>query len=139
MDPSDLEDLSPEELEQLVALGVIPDKMSHLDRQYQQAAKLRNTEMPGMEGNGRVMVAASPLAHLSAGIDRYMGMKDMKSIEAGQGSLMREQVSGRNKYLQALLSGGRGPKPQSIQQPMAVSTGIPDANQMRMPTPKMNF
>jgi hypothetical protein len=117
MDPSDLENMSPEEIEQLVALGIIPEQMSSMDRQYKQAAALRNTQMPGMEGNGRVMVAASPLAHLSAGVDRYLGNKQMKGIEGKQDQLLKEQAAARNLYLKKYLFPA-GPKPGVIKDPL---------------------
>lgn len=117
MDPSDLENMSPEEIEQLVALGIIPEQMSGLDRQYKTAAALRQTQQPGMEGNGRVMVAASPLAHLAAGVDRYQGNKQMRGIEKRQDDILREQAAARNLYLKKYLFPA-GPRPNSIKDPL---------------------
>lgn len=117
MDPSDLENMTPEEIEQLVQLGIIPEQMSSMDRQYKQAAALRNTQMPGMEGNGRVMVAASPLAHLAAGVEKYQGHKQMKDIETRQNQLLKDQAAARNLYLKKYLYPA-GPMPNSIKGPL---------------------
>lgn len=127
MDPSDLENLSPEELEQLVALGIIPEQMSGMDRQYKEAAALRRTQQPGMEGNGRVMVAASPLAHLAAGVDRYQGNKQMRGIESKQDQLLKEQAAARNLYLKKYLFPA-GPKPGVIRDPLQMGEQTIDPN-----------
>jgi hypothetical protein len=118
MDPSDLENLSPEQIQQLVALGVIPDEQSDLQQQYQIANELRTTPTPQMYGNGRIMVAASPLEHIAVGLQRYKGMKDMKDIQEQQKLLREAQVRGRTDFLKQYMG---PPRPMSLPQQQGIN------------------
>lgn len=134
MDPSDLENLTPEQIQQLVALGVIPDKQGDLSQQYEIANQLRSQATPDMRGNGRVMVAANPLEHLGTGLQRYAGQRDMKRIEGEQDALRKQQTAGREMFLRNYLFPA-GPRPQSINGQVPA----PQPGQIQAPMPKMSF
>lgn len=120
MDPSSLENMTPEQIQQLVALGIIPDQMAGMDKQMEYANQLRSTPTPEMYGNGRVMVAANPMEHIAAGLQRYKGMKDMKELQAQQEALRKDQTAGRSKFFEAWLQAQRGGTP-----PIAPGVGTP--------------
>ena len=131
MDPSDLEGMSPEQIEQLIALGIIPEQQDQLNQQYASADALRNKATPEMRGNGRVMVAANPLEPIGVGMQRYAGQRDAKRIQEQQDALRRQQVQGRTDFLKQWLG---PPRPQSIRGPLPQ---IPMGN---VPPPKpMSF
>ena len=103
MDPSDLENLDEEQLQQLMELGLIPDKQSALDRQYKFADALRGTALPEGRGNGRVYTASNPLETVGALMKQYAGMKQAKGLEQQQADLLKQQAQGRNLFLQKYL------------------------------------
>lgn len=63
-----------------------------LDRQSQMADELRNTRMPGMGGNSRVQVAASPLEFASAGLARIGGQKMMRDTDTARDDLFKKRM-----------------------------------------------
>ena len=134
MDPSDLENMTPEQIEQLIALGVIPEQQSDLQQQMKMANELRNTKSPEMYGNGRVMVAANPLEHLGVGLQRYAGQRDMKNIQQQQKDLRDQQVAGRSDFMKNYLFPA-GPRPQSIKGPLQPQAFDPT----KIAPPKMSF
>lgn len=134
MDPSDLENMTPEQIQQLIALGVIPGKQEDLAQQYEIANQLRGTASPEMRGNGRVMVSSNPLEHIGVGLQRYAGNRDMKRIEAEQDALRKQQTAGREAFLKQYLF-PNGPRPQTING----AAPVPQVGQITAPMPKMSF
>lgn len=103
-------DLSDADLEQLMALGVIPDQQSDLKDQIAQAQKLRYGSMPGMRGEGsRIQTAANPLEFLVAGVQGYRAGKEEKSLRAQQKDLQKSQIEARKLFLQRLRGPGQTP------------------------------
>ena len=103
MDPSDLENLSPEQLKQLMELGIIPDELSALDRQYKSADALRGTAMPEGRDSGRVYTAANPMEAVGSLMKQYAGNRDVKKIEGKQDALLQKQLEGRNLFMNKQL------------------------------------
>jgi hypothetical protein len=104
------EEVSDEELQQLMALGIIPDQQSNIKEQMAQANALRQNK-PEMRGNGRVMVAANPLEFLGQGIQNYKAGKDLKELKKQQDALLQQQVAGRGAFYKALRRPGQQPIP----------------------------
>lgn len=100
--PNDMSgEMSEEEIQQLIALGIIPDKQSDIKDQIAQAQALRQ-KVPEMRGNGRVQVAANPLEFLGQGIQNYKAGKTIEDLRKKQEELLQQQVAGRGKFFQAL-------------------------------------
>lgn len=118
----DRNDFTPEQLQQLIALGAIPDEQKDMDLQMIQAQKLRNTESPQGQLAGRVYVAANPLEHLAAGIDKYQGAKQMKKLYGQNRDMRTRQTDARMLYLQKMMGAGGQPPmgtPPGSRPPMA--------------------
>ena len=101
-DSDPLEGMSEEQLQQLVALGLIPDKQDALATQLAQAAKLRNQGAPKGYDTGRVYTAASPLEHFASALERGMAGREMKDIYNRRDELLKQQQSGRGEFLRAM-------------------------------------
>lgn len=117
MDPSDLENLSEEDIKLLMELGIIPEQMGQLDKQMGIAEGLRNTPNPEMRYAGRVNVAANPLEFIGKGLREYAGIRDMKNIQKQKDDLIRQQSEARNRYVQAYLN-PKGRMPASAANPI---------------------
>lgn len=108
------DDMSEEDIQKLVAMGVIPDKQAILQRQIAQAQGLRDQPMPEMRGNGRVNVAANPLEFLAKGVQNYKAGKKLEGLEGQEQGLLGEQTMGRKAFIDALRKGRTpGFNPQS--------------------------
>lgn len=101
--------LSDADLDQLIALGVIPEKQDILKEQMTRAQALRD-KMPEMRSGGRVNTAAHPLEFLVQGLQGYKANKQLDDLRKQQSELMGEQVKGRRAFFEALQR--RGSKPQ---------------------------
>lgn len=110
-----LDDMSDEELEQLIALGIIPDKQSILDQQIKTAEQLRYGNKPEMRHGGRVSTAAHPLEFLAAGLEGHKAGKQLEELRKKQEELLQQQVLGRKTFFDRLRSPsqppGLGPMP----------------------------
>lgn len=127
-DQDPLEGLSEEELQQLMDLGVIPQKQDALALQLAQATKLRNSPGPQGRDSGRVYTAASPLEHIAHAAQGIKAGRDMKRVEQEQKDLMASQVQGRSQFLKAMY----GKKP-----PISMELDAIDPDNFKMPT--VNF
>jgi hypothetical protein len=102
------DEMSDEELQQLIALGVIPDKQGALDKQMSIAEQLRYHNKPEMRGNGRVQTAANPLEFLVSGLEGRKAGKELDALRKQQDELLKQQVGGRTTFFKNL----RRRKPQ---------------------------
>lgn len=125
-DSDPLEELSEEELQQLMELGVIPSKQDALAQQLSQATAIRNRQGPQSREAGRVVVAANPLEFAVHAYEGIQAKKDIEKLRKEQSDLLDEQVRGRSQFLRAMY----GKKPPI---PMAP----PDPKSFKMPT--VNF
>jgi hypothetical protein len=107
-----LEDLSPEDLQKLVDLGVIDDNMLENARQMKLAEQLRYQAAPEGRQAGRTYVAASPLEHIGAGMEKYAAMKRMKELETARAGMGQQQTAGRSTYWDVLRGKKRGWTPE---------------------------
>jgi hypothetical protein len=96
-----MDDLTPEQLQQLIELGVIPDEQQMLMKQMQSAQQLRDTPIPKGGMAGRVYVA-DPLGAVAAGVDRYQGHKQMQGLDQKYGATLDKQTAARSKYAQMI-------------------------------------
>lgn len=126
-DSDPLEGLSEEELQQLMELGVIPQKQDALALQLAQATKLRNAAGPEGRDSGRVYTAANPLEHLVHAAQGIRAGSDMKRLEKEQQDLANAQVAGRSQFLKALY-GKKPPIPMDLDAIQADNFQMPTAN-----------
>jgi hypothetical protein len=92
------QEMSDDELQQLIALGIIPEEQAQLLKQQQQAQMLQQRPGPEMRGNGRVMTAANPLEFVGAGLQQYAGMRKEKQALDKLDELRKQQLQGRQLY-----------------------------------------
>lgn len=105
----EISQLPPEVLKQLIDMGTITEEQAMLQGQMEQANQLRNTASPEMRGNGRVMVAANPLEHLGAGMQRYAGQQQQAANTTKQDALIEQLRTGRGKMADLIASMGKKP------------------------------
>lgn len=105
------DEMSDEELQQLIALGVIPDKQDALSQQMKIAEQLRYHNKPEMRGNGRVQTAANPLEFLFAGLEGRKAGKELEALRKQQDELLGKQVAGRTSFFKNLRGRRQPPVP----------------------------
>lgn len=104
----DAANMSDEELRKLVELGIIPEKNSKLQSQYEAAQAIRNAagpEMRRLRGGGHVN--AHPLEFIADVLRKRQAKKDMQTYGAEMEKNQAAQVDGRFNFLNHAL--GRGP------------------------------
>jgi hypothetical protein len=94
------EEMSEEEIQQLMALGIIPEELEHIKGQMAEANALRN-KMPEMRGNDRVQTAAHPLEFAVQAFQGIKSGKELERLRAEQSGLLQKQVKGRGDYYNA--------------------------------------
>ena len=118
----DLSQLTPEQIQELAAMGALEDEQGMLGEQMEMANQLRNAEGPqGRETRGGY-TAANPLEHLASGMQRVKAAKDLEQYKARQQEIMGQQTGGREQFMQMILAdalkkqgAGNQPLDRSIQ------------------------
>jgi hypothetical protein len=91
--------MTPEELnaflEQIGALGAVPDEQGLLMRQANQGQALMNTPSAAGQNVGGTYRASSPLEHLSVALQRVMGAKQQQGAEDAFRQTLDTQTKGR--------------------------------------------
>jgi hypothetical protein len=98
----DFENLSDEDIQQLMSLGIIPDEMNDINSQMEIANKIRTRTPPTGTDTGRVYVAASPLEHIAYAAQGIKAGRDLKKLRLDQQALLAQQIRGRSKYFQKM-------------------------------------
>lgn len=99
----DIENMSDEEIQQLVNLGILPGEQDILAKQMEQADLMRNAEGPeGRTFRNNIFQAANPLEHLGAGLKNFAGQRDAMRIQDEQRGLLGKQAEGRAKFFDLL-------------------------------------
>ena len=75
-----------------------------IDQQHAMAEELRGTEMPTGTQGDRVYTAAHPLQHLSAGLDRYRGVREGQQATVAAGKLTDKRAAAQREMAEALMS-----------------------------------
>ncbi len=110
--PIPTDEMSDEEIQQLIALGIIPDQQGQLQQQMKTAEQLRYNNTPQMRGEGgRVQTAANPLEFLVAGIQGHKAGKQLDELRKKQDELLQQQVMGRSAFFKALRGRGQAQPP----------------------------
>lgn len=115
----DPEDMSDEDIQQLISLGIIPEKQDLLKGQLTEAQALRDRR-PEMRSGGRTVTAANPLEFITQGMQSIKSQKEIEELRKQQNDLLQKQVTGRSAYLRALMQKQQGGDMSPIpQDPMA--------------------
>lgn len=98
------EELSDDDINMLIGLGIVPEAGKSLEAQLATAQQLRQDAMngPEMRGNVRVQTAANPLEFLAKGVQGYRAGKDIKDIQGKQDELLGQTTAGRKAFFDAL-------------------------------------
>jgi hypothetical protein len=100
----DLQNLSEEDIQRLMELGIIPPQLEDLKQQMSLAQAVKDRQTPQGTQAGRMYVAASPLEHLAHAMQGIKAGKDIDKARLEQQKLLAQQVAGRglffNKYRQ---------------------------------------
>ncbi len=95
--------MDEETLQQLVAMGVIPEEQALLYKQMGIGQEQANAPLAqGTQINGHLYVAASPMEHMAVALQRAMGARGMKKAQAGLGDTFKRQTAGRSALAQAI-------------------------------------
>lgn len=98
--------------ELMLSLSDLGAKEKTLKSQQGLADELRQTPMPGMRGNGRIMVKANPLEFLNSGVRQGLGWKqtyDNQGKQQGLADEIRRRIQEeRNKGMGGSVGGGMG-------------------------------
>lgn len=88
----------PALVQQLVALGNIPDQQAMASRKMDRGAEMAGMAMPKGAQVGNVYMASSPLEHLAAAIQKGVGYAREGRGENEYRGLVDQQTQGRNAY-----------------------------------------
>jgi hypothetical protein len=109
----DFSNLSEEDIQQLMELGIAPDQLESLNTQIASAQKLRDRRAPQGTDTGRVYVAASPLEHLAYAMQGIKAGKDIDKSRAEQQKILAQQVRGRGLYFNKMMKPPMDPNVQN--------------------------
>lgn len=101
-DSDPLEDLTEDEIAQLMELGAIPQEQEQLLSSLSQARELRNRPGPQGYDGGRVYTAASPLEHAAHAFQSIKAGKQIDDLLKQQQENLLKQTDGRTAFLKAL-------------------------------------
>lgn len=100
--------LTPEEIEQLAALGVSQDKLQALQGQIQQAEAMRDARGPDGIQAGRTYHAAHPLSHISNTVNNIRGHRRAQDLYGQQDQMIDQMGNTRQAMMSAIMRQGRG-------------------------------
>jgi len=118
-------DITDDEMQALIRLGIIPEELAENRRQSELAEALRYGEGPEGRQAGRVYVAANPLEHITRGAQRFKAAKDMKQLGTEREGLLQDIRTGRSMFGNLLRGRGQmspvGAGASPVNSPVSVS------------------
>lgn len=112
-DPSGL---TEEEIQQLIAMGVIPDQQDAIGQQMAQAQALRHGPGPQGRQTNAAFVAANPLEFVGDFMTKRDAAKDIEDLKRQQEELLRQRTEGMGVYYNAKFG---VPRPTATTPPIA--------------------
>lgn len=103
-----MDEFTPEQLDQLIALGAIGDEQAQILRQMEMANELRKAPIRRGGMAGRVYVG-DPFGAAAGGLQRVLGHRQMKDLEGKFSGSLDRQTAGRRLFLDALRRKGGTP------------------------------
>lgn len=92
----------PALVQQLVSLGGIPDQQAMAMKRLEMGREDSQAAMPRGYQVGNTYMAASPMEHLAAALQKGVGIAKQRGAEREYGDLIGKQTEGRNAYAAAL-------------------------------------
>lgn len=117
----DLNNISDEQLQMLMQLGVIPEEQGLLQDQIAAAQALRDRAGPQGREAGRTFVAANPLEHIGDFMQKRNAGKELDALRAQQKGLLDKQAEARADFYRLLRGTAPGAMPPNTKygpQPM---------------------
>jgi hypothetical protein len=108
-EPFDTSNMSEEDIQKLVELGVLDEDMAENKRQMELADKLRYAEAPEGRNSGRVYTAANPLEHVGHLMQQYRAGKKEEELEKARVGIGEKQTSARKSYWDMIRGARRKP------------------------------
>lgn len=105
----DFSELSEEDLQALLELGILDDQGSMLSDQLAQANAVRNRPMPQAQSNGRVTTAANPLEYMGYVMQTKKAEEEAAALQRRQEDLLRKQLEGRKTYFNQMFRPPQAP------------------------------
>ena len=103
----DVSDMTQEEIDQLIALGIIPPQIEQAQGDVAYAEELMGSAMPqGRTTRNNIFTAANPLELAATGVDRVRGAYERKQARDLIDALRKQQTEGRGTFYNAYS--GRG-------------------------------
>lgn len=93
--PAGMDGLTPELIDQMVALGTLTEEQAMLLRQRQRAEGLAASQMPGGINTRGGFTADSPLSAMGTMLRQYKGNKDLRGYDEREGQILGEMRQGR--------------------------------------------
>lgn len=84
-----------EALEAMFQAGVVPDEVKLIMKQYEQASAMRDAPGPQGRAAGNVYMAANPLEHIGAGVQKYRAGRQKQDAQQQHAEAMRRMAEGR--------------------------------------------
>lgn len=136
----EMPEMTPEMLQQLMEMGVMPDQLDDIKQQMATAQGIRDREGPQGRGMGRIYQAANPLEHIADFMQKRKAAGEIKDLEGQRGDIYGKQSAGRGMFARMLMDtqGNRekevGGMPGGMQSP-DISANVPMPNQQIGPPP----
>jgi hypothetical protein len=112
-------EFTPEQLQMLMELGIIPEQLDEMQMQMKQAMALRDRGGPEGRSAGRTYVAANPMEHIGEFMQKRNAKKELEALKAQTEALRQQQATSRGMYANQLFRPGQ---PMQSQMPAGPQT-----------------
>ena len=109
MDYAEIQNLSPQEVQQLMELGIIPSKLEQSQSDLLRSQSMQDSPTPQGRAVGNIYRAANPLEHLATALRRFKGLSDERAARQQADKLRADQTSARRAFLNAYMNRGTRP------------------------------
>jgi hypothetical protein len=105
----DTSQMSEEDIQKLVELGVLDEDMVENKRQMELADKLRYGAGPEGRNSGRVYTAANPMEHIGHAMEQYNAIQEQKALKKERAGIGEKQTTARKSYWDLIRGARRKP------------------------------
>jgi hypothetical protein len=93
--PPNPNELSPQMIQQMIALGSLSEEQAEALRQKMRGEEMVDSKMPGGHRTQAGFVADNPLSMLAAGLRSHKGAKKRDAADTRMGEIQRQQTDAR--------------------------------------------
>ena len=98
--------ISPEQIQQMMQAGIVPDKNEALAKQLEYQQALRARPQPGGNSVRGIYQASSPLQHIGDFMQKRNAINESRSINEQMDKNRQAQADARSQYMSMLLRAG---------------------------------